>query len=154
MAIGVGSMHLSALLAGARSAGVDLLMAAGRYTLVTPDITGDVLAACRANSVDVIAAAVFNGGLLAASPSKATRFDYGPVPDSVLRRARRLEAICADFDIPLRVAALQFPLREPSVRSVIVGGDTPAQIKQNADDLQVAVPPELWRALAAEAVSL
>jgi len=149
-AIGVASMSTDALLAGARSAVVDLVMAAGRYTLADQDAAVAVLPACRENGVGVVAAAVFNGGLLAATPTEQSTFDYSAVPDDILARARRIDAICTAHGVPLAAAALQFPLQGGAVRSVVAGGVTPAQVRANLAHMSAPIPVALWEQLAAE----
>lgn len=150
-AIGVGSMDTDALLATVRTGVLDLLMVAGRLTLADQSVAGSVLPQCRAQGVGVVDAAVFNSGLLAsAAPSADSRFDYAPVPPELLARVQRIASVCAEYDVPLPVAALQFPFQETSVRSVVVGGATPDQVRQNARNLAVEVPAELWRALRDE----
>jgi D-threo-aldose 1-dehydrogenase len=146
-AIGVASMNTDALLAAARSARVDLIMAAGRYTLADQDAAAAVLPACRENGVGVVAAAVFNGGLLAATPTEQSTFDYRAVPDDVLKRARQIEAICRAHGVPLAAAALQFPLQDDVVRSVVAGGVVPAQVGQNLASMSVPIPAALWAQL-------
>lgn len=148
-AIGVASMSTDALLAGARSAVVDLVMAAGRYTLADQDATA-VLSACAENGVGVVAAAVFNGGLLASTPSKESTFDYRAVPDDVLERARRIEAVCTAHGVPLAAAALQFPLQNDAVRSVVAGGVAPEQVRENVVNMSLPIPAALWEQLGAE----
>jgi D-threo-aldose 1-dehydrogenase len=55
---------------------------------------------------------VFNSGLLAApAPGPHAKYEYAEVPPDVLGRALRLEAVCAEYDVALPVAALQFVLR-------------------------------------------
>ena len=149
-AIGVASMSNEALLAGARSAVVDLVMAAGRYTLADQDATVAVLPACRENGVGVVAAAVFNGGLLAATPTEQSTFDYRAVPDDVLARVRRIATICTEHGVPLAAAALQFPLQAGVVRSVVAGGVTPAQVRENLAHMSTPIPADLWEQLGAE----
>ena len=149
-AIGVASMSTDALLAGARSAVLDLVMAAGRYTLADQDAAAAVLPACRENGVGVVAAAVFNGGLLAAKPTEQSTFDYRAVPDDILARARRIEAVCATYAVPLAAAALQFPLQDDVVRSVVAGGVAPGQVRENVAHMSVPVPDALWEQLDAE----
>lgn len=149
-AIGIGSMQTSALVAAARTGAADLLMVAGRYTLADQFGAADLLGACRDNEVGIVAAAVFNGGLLAGPVTAESTFDYRPAPAGVLARARRIEAVCASFNVPLRAAALQFPLRDPMVRSVVVGGTSPDQVRQNAVDLASDIPAQLWERLRAE----
>jgi D-threo-aldose 1-dehydrogenase len=147
-AVGVGSMVTEALLESARSGAVDLLMVAGRLTLVDQSVNAEVLPACREHGVGVVAAAVFNSGLLTSDvPSAGSRFDYEPVPPQVLARTRRIAEVCKDFGVPLPVAALHYPLQQPQVRSVVVGGARPEQVRQNAERLALEVPSELWTSL-------
>ena len=149
-AIGVGSMVTDALLAAVRTGAVDLIMAAGRLTLADQSLAAEVLPACRDNGVSVVAAAVFNGGLLADHPTAQSTFDYAPVSPDLLQRALRIEAVCASYEVPLPVAALQYPLRHPAVRSVVVGAVEPAQVRRNADALTAPVPEDLWLELRNE----
>jgi D-threo-aldose 1-dehydrogenase len=150
-AVGVGSKSTAALLAGVRTGGLDLLMVAGRFTLVEQPALDEVVPECRARNVGVVNAAVFNSGLLASNtPSPEARYEYRRVPDDVLARARAIAAVCAELGVELPTAALQYTLREPVVRTVVVGGATPEQIRQNADRMSAVVPEELWQRLSAE----
>jgi len=150
-AVGVGSMATDALLASVRSGMVDLLMVAGRYTLVDQSVADTVLPACLEHRVGVVAAAVFNSGLLASdTPSADARFDYEPVPPALLARAQRIAEVTKTHDVPLPVAALHYPLQHPVVHSVVVGGASPEQVCQNADRMTVDVPAALWKQLRDE----
>lgn len=150
-AIGVGSMDTDALLATVRSGVLDLLMVAGRLTLADQSAAEQVLPECRTQGVGIVDAAVFNSGLLAsAAPSADSRFDYAPVPPELLARVRRIADVCAEYDVPLPVAAVQFPFQEPVVRSVVVGGATPEQVRQNAANLARDIPAGLWERLRDE----
>ena len=149
-AIGVASMATEALLAGARSEAVDQIMVAGRLTLADQSACHEVLPAGRQNGIGVVAAAVFNGGLLATTPTEESTFDYRAVAPDVLSRARRIAAVCEAFDVPIAAAALQYPLLHESVRYVVVGGVTPQQIRENAAHLSVDVPQECWDRLRSE----
>lgn len=150
-AIGVGSMSTEALHASVRTGALDLLMVAARFTLADQSAARAVLPECRAHDISVVAAAVFNSGLLASpSPSSESRFDYAPVPPDLLERVRRIAEICSEHEVPLPVAALHYPFQDSSVRSIVVGGATPDQVRQNTTGLQTAVPPELWDRLRDE----
>lgn len=146
--IGVGSMDLAALTAAAATGMVDELMVAGRYTLVDPRAEERLLPLCAEAGITVVAAAVFNGGLLAEEPHSAATYDYDRVPPDVLDRATRLAAACARAGVPLPAAALQFPLRHPVVRSVVVGAVAAAQVAENVRLSDVVVPEDLWAELA------
>lgn len=143
-AIGVASMDAEALLTAARTGLVDELMVAGRYTLVDHSAGRDLLPLCVESDVDVVAAAVFNGGLLAERPSAASTFDYGAVPPAILARATRLEGLCSAAGVPLAAAALQFPLRHRAVQRVVVGAIEPGQIATNLRLLATTIPESLW----------
>ena len=149
-AVGLGSMSTKALLAGARSGALDLLMVAGRFTLAEQSALAEVVPECRERGIDIVTAAVFNSGLLASAfPAADSRYDYGTVPADVLARVSAIAAICAEFDVELASAALQYTLREPSVRTVVVGGGRPEQIRQNADRMRAPITEDFWAALAA-----
>jgi D-threo-aldose 1-dehydrogenase len=139
--IGIGSKSTEALVAAVRTGALDLAMVAGRYTLL--EQAGSLVAACRENGVGIVAAAVYNSGLLA-TPDPGGRYEYGAVPADVLARAERLAEICERHGVTLPEAALQFPLREPAVRSVVVGAATPEQVRENARRLAVEIPEALW----------
>jgi D-threo-aldose 1-dehydrogenase len=145
-AVGIGSKSTAALLAGARSGALDLLMVAGRYTLL--EQAEELLDACRTHSVGIVAAGVLNSGLLALPrPAPGARYDYLPAPEEVLARARRLADVCARFGVDLPTAALQFPLRNDRVRSVVLGATTAGQVRENLSRLRAPVPEELWKAV-------
>lgn len=142
--IGVGSMDRSALLAAARRDGVDELMVANRYTLADQRAADELLPLCLERGIAVVAAAVFNGGLLAGTPTRASSFDYGPVPDDVLARVEPMAAACRAAGVPLAAAALQFPLRHPAVRTVVAGATKQAQVGSTVALLRTAIPDGLW----------
>ncbi len=140
-AIGIGSKSTEALLAAVRTGALDLGMAAGPYTLL--EQADELVAACRESGVGFVAAAVYNSGLLS-TPRPGDRYEYGAVPDEVLERARRLADVCERHGVTLPEAALQFPLREPAVRWVVVGAATPEQVRENARRMEAVIPEALW----------
>jgi D-threo-aldose 1-dehydrogenase len=150
-AVGVGSGFVPALLAAARTGIPDLLMAAGRYTLLEQPLAAEVLPECRRHGIEVACASVFNSGLLASNvvPSDA-RYEHAPAPPDMLARARRLAAVCAEHGVALPTAALHFPLREPVIRTVVTSAVNQVQIRETIARMAEPVPEELWAHLAAE----
>jgi len=149
--VGVASMDSRALAAFARIGGIDRLMVASRYTLADQSAADEVLPSCAEHGVRVVVAAVFGSGLLATDhPGEGDLFDYRPVPGPLLRRVRRIAAVCRDHGVPLPVAALHFPLRHAGIDAVVAGAADAAQVRANADAMDVRVPPELWERLRHE----
>ena len=152
--IGVGSMVSDALTRSVLDADLDLIMVAGRYTLLEQPATAEVLPACAERGTGVVAASVFNSGLLAQSePRRDGRYEYGQLPDALWDRLVRIAAVCRAHDVPLPAAAIQFPLRSSVVRSVVVGGSRPAQLVQNAEYAALPIPADLWAELAEEGLT-
>ncbi len=150
-AVGLGSKSVKALLAGVLTGALDLVMVAGRFTLVEQPALDEVIPRCRDSGVGVVAAAVFNSGLLASPrPGPRARYEYADAPAEILERARRIEDVCAEYDVALPVAALQFPLRDPAVAAVVVGGAEPRHVQENAERVRAPVPQELWDRLVTE----
>ncbi|MFK4808373.1 aldo/keto reductase [Microbacterium sp. ZW CA_36] len=150
-AVGIGSMTADALAAGVRGADLDLIMIAGRYTLLEQPAADEVLPACHERRTGVVAASVFNSGLLAKDePTRDDRYEYGRMPEPLWQHLQRIVAVCRAHDVPLPAAAVQFALRDPAVRSVVVGGSRPEQLRRNAELMEVDIPGGLWDDLAAE----
>jgi D-threo-aldose 1-dehydrogenase len=148
-AVGVGSMVSEALATAVVRTDLDVVMIAGRYTLLEQPADEDALPACHATGTDAVAASVFNSGLLASPrPQREGRYEYGRLPDDLWTRLSDILAVCDAHDVPLPAAALQFPLRDSAVRSVVVGGSRPAQVRQNAEWMSQPIPAVLWDELA------
>ena len=148
-AVGAGMNQWQPLLRMVRETDLDVIMLAGRWTLL--DRSGaPLLATCSEHGVDVIAAAPFNSGLLAEDqPSPSAHFSYGQPSEEVLVQARRLAGICERHGTRLPAAALQFPLRHPSVVSVVAGMRTADEVDQAVHMLAEPVPEAAWAELAA-----
>jgi D-threo-aldose 1-dehydrogenase len=89
---------------------------------------------------------LYNGGVLA-DPAPGSMFDYEPAPHAVVVQARRLAQICADHDVPLKAAALQFPFQHASVTSALTGPRSVAELEENVELMRHPVPDELWSLL-------
>jgi D-threo-aldose 1-dehydrogenase len=150
-AIGAGMNQSAMLTRFARDTDVDLLLLAGRYTLLEQDALDDLLPACEAGRARVIAAGVFNSGLLARErPSADAAYNYAPAPPELVGRAHRLARVCERHGVTLPAAALSFPGRHPAVATVLVGARDPAEVERNAALVTQPVPDALWAELKAE----
>ncbi|MFC4137775.1 MULTISPECIES: aldo/keto reductase [unclassified Microbacterium] len=147
--IGVGVNDAAVAARAVREGDLDLVMIAGRYTLLEQPALDDLFPACAERDVRVVDAAVFNSGLLAtSSPASSGTYNYGAVPADVLDRARELAAVCAAHGVELPAAALQFPARHPVVATVVVGTAKADSVRQNAERMRAPIPDELWADLA------
>jgi len=148
--VGCGSMTPETLLAAVETEVSDLVMVANRYTLLDQGAAPAVLEACDRTGTRVVAAAVFNSGLLAVGARAGATYDYEAVPPEVLARTERIEAVCREHDVDLATAAVHYPLLDLRVTTVVVGADTPDQIRRNVARLDEPVPGALWAHLARE----
>ena len=147
-AIGVGMNQAEMLTRFVTETDIDVVLMAGRYTLLDRSAADTLLPAAQRRGVSVIAGGVFNSGLLARPEAGAT-YDYQAAPDALIDRARRLEQECARFGVPLRAAAARFPLTHPAVASVLIGARNAAEISDAIRLRTLDFPPALWQALAA-----
>lgn len=128
---------------------LDFFIIAGRYTLLDQTALEDI-ELCRSRGVDIIVGAVFNSGILAHGPVEGATFNYQPAPPELLERTARLAAVCDRHDVPLRAAAMQFPLAHPTVRSVISGPISADEARESLRAYDLAIPAALWDDLRAE----
>lgn len=142
-AIGVGMVWNPPLARFVREAPIDVVMIAGRVTLLDRTAEDDLLPAAREHGVGVIAAGVFNSGILA-DPVGSPFFDYRPAAPELVERARRLQAITTAHGVALRHAAARFPLRREPVEAVVVGARTAAEVDDFADGIAARLPESLW----------
>ena len=148
-AIGVGMNQSSIPARFISETEIDAVLLAGRYTLLDQSGLTELIPAARSNGVSVVIGGVFNSGILA-DPDNAPHFDYQSAPDALIVRAHALRAVCERHETSLITAALAFPLREPSVATVLLGARSKAELDQLLEVDIDAVPAELWEELAEE----
>ena len=150
-AIGAGMNQTGMLADFARHTDMDIFMLAGRYTLLEQSALDELLPSCLERRIGIVAAGVFNSGLLSRSrPADDAKYNYGEAPVELVVRARRLGEICERHGTSLPAAALAFPLAHPCVVSVCVGSRSPEQIESNVDLYHSDVPDALWVELKEE----
>lgn len=147
LAIGAGMNQGAMLTRFVRRLDLDVVLCAGRYTLLDQSAGRDLLPACRERGVDVVIGGVYNSGLLAA-PGPDARFDYAPAAPELVARARKMAQVCARYGVPLRAAAMQYPRRHEAVTSVLVGCRSAAEVADSIATARVVIPEQLWQELA------
>lgn len=148
-AVGAGMNHTEVQTQLVRHCDLDVVLVAGRYTLLDQTAMDELLPACTEREVSVVIGGVFNSGVLV-DPSPGARFDYVKASDEMVERAQSLKMICQLHGVPLAAAALQFPLAHPRVCSVLLGPRSIAELDTNLRLLEVEIPPQLWRDLIAD----
>ncbi|GIJ09687.1 aldo/keto reductase [Micromonospora andamanensis] len=148
-AIGAG-MNQSAMLARfVRETDVDVMMCAGRYTLLEQGAVDDLLPLAESRGVGVVIAGVYNSGLLSRDrPPADTFYNYQQAPPELIERARRMAEVCDAHGVTLPQAALAFVRRHPAVVSTVVGVRNGTQMAETVRRSAGTVPDELWQSLA------
>jgi len=150
-AIGLGVNEWEICEEALRDADFDVLLLAGRYTLLDQTSLLSFLPLCEARDIPVIIGAPFNSGALITG-TRGTRpiyFNYEPAPGWVIKRLQQLESLCAEFAVPLAAAALQFPLAHPQVVSVIPGMAGGEQVDATVEFMRFPIPARFWQLLRA-----
>lgn len=146
-AIGAGMNQWQREAEFARNADFDCFLLAGRYTLLEQEPIHEYLPLCLEKGISVFLGGVFNTGILATGAIPTAQYQYRPALPEIMAKTRRIEAVCADYGVPLKAAALQFPLAHPAVRSLVVGMIAPTEVDQNMAALRTPIPADFWVAL-------
>lgn len=131
---------------------LDVLLLAGRYTLLDRTAEQKLLPLCQSAKVSLVIGGVLNSGILATGAHEGALFNFRPASDDVLQRVRRLQALCHDHGIRLPAAAMQFPLRHPQVCSVLTGPGRVSYLKENLALMNQPIPESFWQQADALAI--
>ena len=121
----------------------DLFLLAGRYTLLEQIPLDTLFPECTRRGVGIVIGGPYNSGILAGG----TTFNYAEAPPDIVAKVQAINAVCRAHGVALPAAALQFVLGNPVVVSVIPGGQTEKETKQNAAVLDQLIPPAFWQEL-------
>jgi D-threo-aldose 1-dehydrogenase len=143
-AIGFGVNEWEVLMEAFKLGDWDIFLLAGRYTLLEQTSLEPFLSTCVNRRASVVAGAPFNGGALMGTG----KWNYGNAPAEVVKRVGELEAVCAEFNVPIGAAALQFPLAHKAVCNVLTGPKSPDEVSGILAWWDEKIPSALWDALA------
>jgi D-threo-aldose 1-dehydrogenase len=144
-AIGAGMNQVAMLTEFVTRCDVDVVMVAGRYTVLDQSAADTLLPAAAERGVDVVAAGVYNSGITSTDTVPETaHYDYRDAPTEVLDRARAIARVCAAHGVELPVAAVQFPFRSAEVRAVVLGMGSVAHVASGLHRVAADVPDALW----------
>ena len=144
--VGLGVNDVQVCLDVLRQADLDCLMLAGRYSLIDHGALAELLPLCGQRSVRIALGGVFNSGILATGVRNVAlaRFNYAAASAFWVQRVAAIEAVCEHFDVPLRAAALQFPLAHPVVEIVMLGAQERAHWCDGLAMMRLAIPAAFW----------
>ncbi len=147
--IGLGVNDVAVCLDVLAQSDLDCLMLAGRYSLIDHSGLQSLLPLCAQRGVRIALGGVFNSGILATGvrQSGELRFNYAPASAQWVQHVASVEALCAAHGVPLRAAALQFPLAHPAVEIVMLGATDVSQWEDARRMMAHPIPPAFWDAL-------
>ncbi len=148
--IGLGVNEVAVCERSFAHADFDLFMLAGRHTLLNHDAS-QFLTECDRRGVSIVAAGVFNSGILATGTGGADApwYDYAPAPPEVIAQVRTIEAICTRHGVPLPAAAMQFAAAPAAVHATAIGTASPARIGDLRALANHVIPSRFWEELSA-----
>ncbi|QSB46005.1 aldo/keto reductase [Tsuneonella flava] len=149
--IGIGVNEIAVCEEMIHAGEIDIIMLAGRYTLLEQEPADSLLPLCAQKGVKLVVAGPYNSGILAKGVrggGTPPNFNYEPAPPAIVERVGRIEDICEAHGVPLIAAALQFPLMHPQVSTVVPGMASVSQVDAAIDLMAIAIPDALWADLA------
>lgn len=146
-AIGVGVNEWEVCQAALEQRDFDCFLLAGRYTLLEQDSLDTFLPLCEARGAAVVVGGGFNSGILATGAVEGAKYNYAPAAPEILDRVRKIEAVCADYAVPLPAAALQFVVAHPAIPTFMAGTRTVEQLEQNLKWFSHPIPADFWTTL-------
>jgi len=145
-AIGIGVNEWQVCEEALGHADFDVVLLAGRYTLLEQQSLDSFLPLCARRGVRVIVGGPYNSGILATGVGKpgGAHYNYTAAGPEIIARVAAIEEICADHGVPLPAAALQFPLAHPQVLCVLAGFGSSDEVRKAVDYERRPIPPSLW----------
>jgi len=168
-AVGCGMNQWEMLADFAKHADFDCFLLAGRYTLLDQSALSELLPICEEKDIAIVNGGVYNSGILAhpdpasignvSSDSAAitswqsnVTYNYVPAEQEIIDKVAKIKRICDNHNVPLRAAAIQFPLHHPAIPTVIVGPREIEHVIDNHDMMRVDIPSDLWAELKHEGI--
>lgn len=149
-AIGIGVNEIAICLELIGQVDLDVILLAGRYTLLDRSAAETLIPECARRGIRLLIGGPYNSGILARDDIGADdelHYDYAQAPPEMVARARQMAALCARHGVTLPAAAVQFPLHDPRIATVIAGVANEQEVRDLVARAAVPVPQELWSAL-------
>ena len=145
-AIGLGVNENKVCLDALEIGNWDVFLLAGRYTLLEQTPLDSLFPKCKNAGTSIICGGPFNSGVLVGREM----WNYANAPKDVVNKVKSLKKIAENFNIPLPAAALQFPLFNEIITSVIPGARSKNEFKQILQWFTLKIPIDFWKELRAK----
>ena len=139
-AFGIGVNEIDVSLRTLDHGDWDILLLAGRYTLLEQDALRELFPKCERLGTSIVVGGPYNSGILVGGNT----WNYVEAPEELVRHVAEISRICDLHHVPLPAAALQFCVAHPIVTTVIPGARTPGELQQTIEWLDFAIPAALW----------
>ena len=149
-AVGVGINQAELLMQFARDGNFDCFLLAGRYTLIDHTGLKELLPLCVKKHISIIIGGPYNSGVLATGAQPGAKFNYADAKPEILEKVRKVQQVCDRHKVPMKAAALQFPLAHPAVAAVIPGARSVAELEENFQLIRHSIPADFWAELRSE----
>jgi len=143
-AFGLGVNQVSACVNVMDRVSIDCILMAGRYSLLDRSATGKLMEICADSRTAMVIGGVFNSGILATGARPGATFNYTEATAEIMEKVDQMDAVATEHGVALPAAALQFPLRDPVVASVLIGTAKAQSLRRNLDLFEQEVPDALW----------
>jgi D-threo-aldose 1-dehydrogenase len=143
-AVGAGMNQAEMPARFAREGNFDCFLLAGRYSLIDHTGLKELLPLCVEKQISIIIGGPYNSGILATGAKPGAKFNYADAPPEILEKVRKVEEVCERHQVPMKAAALQFPLAHPAVAAVIPGARSVAELEENFRLVSHPIPGDFW----------
>lgn len=121
---------------------IDVILLAGRLTLLDRSAEQELTARCRAQGTSLVLGGVFNSGILATGMVDGATYDYEPASPEIIKQVTVLQEKADQLGLPLATAALHFARRHELTASVLLGTAKVSSLQRNLAALNTSVPAE------------
>lgn len=152
-AVGAGMNAAAPLAELIRRADVDVVMCAGRVSLLDYSSRDELLPLAVERGVGIVAAGVYSSGILSRPrPAAGSTYDYQPAAAELINRANQIADIAERHGVSLPEVAIAFAARQPAVVSVVFGARGRAQVQSSLERAAVTIPDAVWHELQAAGI--
>lgn len=146
--IGVAGGPIDLMIRYIETGAFEAVLTHNRYTLLNR-AAEPLFQLATQRRMAILNAAPYGGGILSRGPENFPRYAYRDADDVTLQRARQMQAICDEHNVPLAAAALRFSMRDQRITSTIAGMTRPERIAQTLDLARHPIPEAMWERLEA-----